>query len=310
MEEGAHKIRVLMDCDQVYSPILGESSKEKPKMIWQEFTTFCSFSYSLLNQKRGFMLLQKVPPPLMLFCDRRKYFMMKLQTNRGRKPPDDPIYNLGANIVPISCQKFRNVDQQQISSEIASEVKASIIIASTSEDDVTDEVIEDLQPEPSKHFLNHEEPPRKRRKNDDIQKNQEVFKCPHCTKTLTRKQTLRDHIHKFHPQHSKELVEEKIETKKTSVENIGDVQVYSNGNAGQYVLSSPFLISNSTIPGLQSVVCENGGPEVNQYVNNGMWHQGVQITNDQQQGLSDNSVQQTDNDPCFYLLDELEKSLN
>ena len=65
------------------------------------------------------------------------------------------------------------------------------------------------QPGPSNHFyhftsencenLEDKEPPRKRRKNDEIQQNI-VFECQHCTKTLTRKQTLRDHINKFHRQ--------------------------------------------------------------------------------------------------------------
>ena len=86
------------------------------------------------------------------------------------------------------------------------------------------------------------------------------------------------------------------------------MEVYSNENAGQYVISSQgqgFLIINSTIPGVQSVVCENVGAEANQYVNNGLWHQGVHITNNQQQGLSENGVQQTENDHCFDFLDEL-----
>ena len=61
MEESAHKIRVLINCDQEYTPILGESTREKPKMIWEETNSFCSFSYSLLNQRTGFMMLEKKP---------------------------------------------------------------------------------------------------------------------------------------------------------------------------------------------------------------------------------------------------------
>eukprot|EP00092_Neocalanus_flemingeri_P077281 GFUD01095938.1.p1 GENE.GFUD01095938.1~~GFUD01095938.1.p1 ORF type:complete len:419 (-),score=106.32 GFUD01095938.1:11-1162(-) len=44
------------------------------------------------------------------------------------------------------------------------------------------------------------EPPRKRRKKDEIGAGD--FDCPGCQKTLTRKQTLQDHIKKFHPQHA------------------------------------------------------------------------------------------------------------
>jgi hypothetical protein len=33
----------------------------------------------------------------------RKYSMMKLKTTSEAKPPENPIYNHGANIVPICC---------------------------------------------------------------------------------------------------------------------------------------------------------------------------------------------------------------
>ena len=49
------------------------------------------------------------------------------------------------------------------------------------------------------------DPPRKRRTEDEIKQDKRVFKCDHCMKALTRPQTLREHIQKFHPQSSPEL---------------------------------------------------------------------------------------------------------
>ena len=49
------------------------------------------------------------------------------------------------------------------------------------------------------------DPPRKRRKKDEIKRGTGDFKCEYCTKILTRKQTLQEHIHKFHPLHSFEI---------------------------------------------------------------------------------------------------------
>lgn len=110
MEEAAQRIRVSVCRDQIYNPIfgvLGESTNENlRKIIWEDSSSFSSFSYNELNQKRGFIKIQKIPPPLKLFCDQRKYYMMKLKTSKGI-PPADSIYEHGANIVPISCQKFR-----------------------------------------------------------------------------------------------------------------------------------------------------------------------------------------------------------
>ena len=103
-EEGAERIRVLIKSDQVYSPILGESTEDNPNFIrWEESSTFNSFSYSQINQQSGFIKLQKKPPPLMLYCDNRQYAMMMLKTSSKGKLPDHPIYNHGANIDPTSC---------------------------------------------------------------------------------------------------------------------------------------------------------------------------------------------------------------
>ena len=45
------------------------------------------------------------------------------------------------------------------------------------------------------------EPPRKRRQKVEITRGESGFECPCCTKTLTREQTRRDHIKKFHPEY-------------------------------------------------------------------------------------------------------------
>ena len=52
----------------------------------------------------------KTLPLFLLFCDRRKYFNMKLILSSKGKPPDDHIYIHGAEIVPINCQKFCDTD--------------------------------------------------------------------------------------------------------------------------------------------------------------------------------------------------------
>ena len=41
---------------------------------------------------------------------------------------------------------------------------------------------------------------RKRRRKEEIEKAEASFKCTFCQATLSRKQTLREHIKKFHPQ--------------------------------------------------------------------------------------------------------------
>ena len=56
----------------------------------------------------------------------------------------------------------------------------------------------------TKYFLrsNIKEPMRKRRKKEELEKGAGAkMNCAYCTKTLSRKQTLREHIQKFHPQH-------------------------------------------------------------------------------------------------------------
>jgi len=111
-EQGATRIRVSIYHDQTYTPKLGEGTKEKPEIIWEEAITFSSFSYGRMNQKKGYLKIPKRPPPLTLFCDRRKYTMIQLITNSSQKPPDDPIYTDGDNIVPKSCQKYRDKEKE------------------------------------------------------------------------------------------------------------------------------------------------------------------------------------------------------
>ena len=71
----------------------------------------------MLNQNRGFVIIQKLPPPLALYCDRRKYSMLKLTASSKERTPDNPIYNHGANIIPISCKKYHDSNDITNSSE-------------------------------------------------------------------------------------------------------------------------------------------------------------------------------------------------
>ena len=105
-EQAAVRLRVAIFKDQTYIPIAGESPKTNPTILWDENNLFGPFSYNLLNQKKGFVIIQKTLPPLMLYCDRRKYFMMKLKLSSTGKPPEDHIYSQGAEIVPKSCTKY------------------------------------------------------------------------------------------------------------------------------------------------------------------------------------------------------------
>lgn len=105
-EQAAVRLRVAIFKDQIYIPIAGESPKTNPQILWDENNHFCPFLYNLLNQKKGFVIIQKTLPPLRLFCDRRKYFMMKIKLSSIGKPPLDHIYSLGAEIVPKSCTKY------------------------------------------------------------------------------------------------------------------------------------------------------------------------------------------------------------
>ena len=106
MELAATKIRVAIFKDQTYTPILGESPKTHPEISWDEEHPFMSFSYDLLNQKRGLSKIEKQLPPLTLYCDKRKYFMLKLRSCSSRKLPEDHIFHYGAKIVPKVCSRF------------------------------------------------------------------------------------------------------------------------------------------------------------------------------------------------------------
>eukprot|EP00092_Neocalanus_flemingeri_P002150 GFUD01002290.1.p1 GENE.GFUD01002290.1~~GFUD01002290.1.p1 ORF type:complete len:761 (-),score=175.26 GFUD01002290.1:178-2460(-) len=300
-EQAAERIRVAIYHDQIYTPILGESTKENPKMLWEESVTFGSFSYHMLNHKRGFIKIQKMPPPLVLFCDRRKYSMLKLTTNSKGKPPEDLIYNHGANIVPTSCQKFHNRDKLPdhydplgVSFLPSASLPTSHVLptlmtsapyeAPISTIELTLMAVDDQPPQPSNGFkeinpreiisqkekgdssggetirICAKEPPRKRRKKDEIGAGD--FDCPGCQKTLTRKQTLQDHIKKFHPQHAYGIPEvsrkNKGKGKKTSAQSTLSLDAessdknqqveqqanYSNlqGNLWQYAQPQPSSI--------------------------------------------------------------------
>ena len=105
-EMGAIRIPVAIFKHQCYTPILGESPKINPEIIWDEENPFMSFSYNLVNQRRGFVEIQKKLPPLMLHCDRRKYYMLRLNISSPEKPPEDHIFSYGREIVPLPCAKF------------------------------------------------------------------------------------------------------------------------------------------------------------------------------------------------------------
>jgi len=208
MEEGGRSITFSIFPGQEYTPILGEFSREIPTMMWEQSNTFCTFSYSLLNQRRGFMNLEKIPPPLMLYCDRRKYFMMKLLFNAGtEKSPGDPIYHHGANIHPITCQKYKDECGPKKNTSLKSQTTQTD--SATHDESVSREKsshhanlkIEEEQPGPSKPVPVKSDMdakfPRKRRKMDELK---ESFNCQFCGQILTRQQTLSDHIKRFHTQ--------------------------------------------------------------------------------------------------------------
>ena len=105
-EQAAERIRVAVFKDQTYTPILGESPKVNPQICWDEQNPFLDFSYNLLNQKRGFFMVQKKLPPLMLYCEQRKYFMLRLKLSSPGNPPEDHIYSYGREIDPTPCSKY------------------------------------------------------------------------------------------------------------------------------------------------------------------------------------------------------------
>ena len=105
-EMGAIRIPVAIFKHQCYTPILGESPKINPEISWDEENPFMSFSYNLVNQRRGFVEIQKKLPPLMLPCDRRKYYMLRLDISSPEKPPEDHIFSYGREIVPLPCTKY------------------------------------------------------------------------------------------------------------------------------------------------------------------------------------------------------------
>merc|ERR1719450_191297 len=51
-------------------------------------------------------MVQKKLPPLMLHCEQRKYFMLKLKLSSPGNPPDDHIYSYGREIEPTLCTKY------------------------------------------------------------------------------------------------------------------------------------------------------------------------------------------------------------
>ena len=51
---------------------------------------------------------------------------------------------------------------------------------------------------------------RTRRTKDEIEKGSKLLQCPHCPSKLSRRQTLRDHVQKFHP-HDHPAVKNAIE---------------------------------------------------------------------------------------------------
>jgi hypothetical protein len=56
---------------------------------------------------------------LTLYCDQRKYAMMKLTTSSKGRLPEDMIYSHGANIVPISCSKYRETENLHYATHLA-----------------------------------------------------------------------------------------------------------------------------------------------------------------------------------------------
>ena len=43
---------------------------------------------------------------------------------------------------------------------------------------------------------------RKRRKKNEVKEDEASFKCPYCETTLSRKQTLNEHVRKLHPENA------------------------------------------------------------------------------------------------------------
>eukprot|EP00092_Neocalanus_flemingeri_P104117 GFUD01133303.1.p1 GENE.GFUD01133303.1~~GFUD01133303.1.p1 ORF type:complete len:753 (+),score=146.01 GFUD01133303.1:101-2260(+) len=226
-EEAAERIRVAIFCNQNYIPLLGECTLQKPEVIWEERSSFSSFSYNSLNQKGGFFKIQKKLPPFMLYCDRRIYFMMRLTTLSNGKLPDDPIYNHGANIDPILCSKFSQSDSSFVSSASSSLTqtfaisapqpaavdKAPILltpgpsyiwegILPVEVEIVTNEQNKEASSEEDIQMMCPKDPLKKRRNKAEIGLGEGGLKCPHCETTLSRKQTFNDHINKFHPQNA------------------------------------------------------------------------------------------------------------
>ena len=183
----------------------------------------------MINQNRGFIIVQQIAPQFELFCDRRQYSMMRLIAGDGEKLPANPIFSHGANIVPLYCenaleipthaqpthaqpihaQPIQVIDDSLDMTDLANTTTAAASLPSNMSVDITDlsaaqnNVNDYLQQVPSVNpgqmCL---EPSRKRRKGN--------HRCPHCTKTLSRPQTLKDHISNYHPNSS--IPEEEKET--------------------------------------------------------------------------------------------------
>lgn len=226
-EQAAVRLRVAIFKDQTYIPVAGESPKTNPQILWDENNLFGPFSYNLLNQNKGFVIIQKTLPPLILYCDRRKYFMMKLKLTSTGKPPEDHIYSQGAEIVPKSCTKYNRTNallttsapiplsipsgnmpeatvNDHMSKTCVTPLVASNLLFSPTE--VTSHPEKNSLPCSSFETLEplrkiEKGPLKRRRCKSDIEQGSGGLKCPHCHDTLSRQQTLRSHIQKFHPQH-------------------------------------------------------------------------------------------------------------
>ena len=259
-EQAADRLRVPIFHDQDYIPILGENTPDNPIMVWEESSAFCKFSYNLLNKNRGFIVLQKIPPQLQLFCDRSKYSMMKLKTSDDRKAPENPIFDHGANIEPIYCTGNTALPILVLTGDQPEEPddKHTNIPFLQKEKIIHDKPLscdEKNWKENTNQLV--EEPPRKRRKGDEIKE----YKCMYCPKSLTRAQTLRDHIKKFHTKASlqEQQEDENIErfdimTSGSTVENQEQITIGHNGNSETPIMSQTHPqeaapgVSSCTVP--------------------------------------------------------------